>query len=119
VLVRDSAIVVDADTAEQPSFIARNPRTAAGIAANGRRLIFAVVDGRQLPYSDGMTLRETAMLMRALGARDAINLDGGGSSTLVYADPDSAGALRIANRPSDKGGERTVGDALAIIRRCR
>ena len=119
VLVRDSAIVVAVDSAGSASFVARNPRTAAGIAANGKRLLFAVVDGRQLPYSDGMSLRELATLMRGLGARDAINLDGGGSSTLVYAEPDSGGALRIANRPSDKEGERTVGDALAVIRRCR
>jgi exopolysaccharide biosynthesis protein len=66
-----------------------------------------------------MSLRELANLMLALGARDAINLDGGGSSTLVYADPTSGGALRIANRPSDKEGERAVGDALAVVRRCR
>ena len=119
VLVRDSVIVVAVDSAGSASFIARNPRTAAGIAANGKRLLFVVVDGRQLPYSDGMSLRELATLMRGLGARDAINLDGGGSSTLVYAEPDSGGALRIANRPSDKEGERAVGNALAVIRRCR
>lgn len=119
VLVRDSVIVVAVDSAGSASFIARNPRTAAGIAANGKRLLFVVVDGRQLPYSDGMSLRELATLMRGLGARDAINLDGGGSSTFVYAEPDSGGALRIANRPSDKEGERMVGDALAVIRRCR
>ena len=119
VLVRDSVIVVAVDSAGSASFIARNPRTAAGIAANGKRMFFVVVDGRQLPYSDGMSLRELATLMRGLGARDAINLDGGGSSTLVYAEPDSGGALRIANRPSDKEGERAVGNALAVIRRCR
>lgn len=116
VLVRDSAIVREVETEGQASFIARNPRTAAGIARGGTRLILAVIDGRQMPYSDGMSLRETAVLMLALGARDAINLDGGGSSTLVYAD--SAGALRVANRVSDKEGERAVGDALAIVRGC-
>ena len=65
-----------------------------------------------------MTLRELGELMLGLGARDAINLDGGGSTTLVYADPDSAGRLRIGNHTSDKGGERTVGDALAIVHAC-
>jgi exopolysaccharide biosynthesis protein len=60
-----------------------------------------------------MTLRELADLMRALGARDAINLDGGGSTTMVA---DSAGVLRIVNRPSDAAGERPVGNALAIVR---
>ena len=57
-------------------------------------------------------------LAGALGARDALNLDGGGSTTMVYADPDAAGRLRVANRPSDKEGERPVGDALAIVRAC-
>ena len=118
-LVRDSVIVADVDTTGQPSFsTARHPRTAAGLARGGKRLILVVVDGRQKPYSDGMSLRELANLMLALGARDALNLDGGGSSAMVYADPDSAGKLRVANRPSDKGGERAVGDALAIVRGC-
>lgn len=118
-LVRDSAIVADVDTTGQPSFsTGRNPRTAVGIARHGKRLILVVVDGRQKPYSDGMSLRELANLMLALGARDALNLDGGGSTTMVYADPDSARRLRVANRPSDKEGERPVGDALAIVRGC-
>jgi hypothetical protein len=118
-LVRDSIILPHLDSAGGVAFgKARHPRTAAGVGRGGRRLILAVVDGRQSPYSDGMSLNELAALMLALGARDAINLDGGGSSTLVYADPASAGALRIANRPSDKEGERAVGDALAIVNRC-
>ena len=115
-LVRDSVVLGVVDTEGQASFnVGRNPRTAVGIARRGRRLILVVVDGRQMPYSDGMSLRELANLMLALGARDAINLDGGGSSTLVYADPSSNAALTIANRPSDKEGERAVGDALAIV----
>ena len=118
-LVRDSVVVADVDTTGQPGFATgRHPRTAAGVAKDGKRLILVVVDGRQKPYSDGMTLRELANLMLALGARNALNLDGGGSTTMVYADPDSGGRLRIANRPSDKEGERPVGDALAIVRGC-
>ena len=71
-----------------------------------------------------MTLRETATLMLALGARDAINLDGGGSSTLMYADPSAPDGLRLANSPSDTSAngrhvERTVGDALGIVQTCR
>ena len=121
-LVRDSVVVGEVDTEGQASFIARNPRTAVGIARGGTRLILAVIDGRQKGYSDGMTLRETANLMRALGARDAINLDGGGSSTLVYA-AGAHGALMVANTPSDslptgQHVERAVGDALAIVKGC-
>ncbi|MEX2154004.1 MAG: phosphodiester glycosidase family protein [Gemmatimonadaceae bacterium] len=119
VLVRDSAISAAVDTEGAPGFAAgRHPRTAVGIAGNGKRLLLVVVDGRQKPYSDGMTLRELATVMLALGARDAINLDGGGSTTLVAADPDSTGALRVLNRPSDPTGERPVGNALAIVRGC-
>jgi hypothetical protein len=114
-LVRDSVIVPEVDTEGQVSFRNRNPRTAVGVARNARHLILVVVDGRQAPYSDGMTLRELADLMLTLGARDAINLDGGGSSALVYRDP-KANTLKVANRPSDPTGERAVGDALAIVR---
>jgi hypothetical protein len=117
-LVRDSAVAPGIDAAGQPSFRGRNPRTAVGITRDGRRIFLVAVDGRQPPYSDGMTLRELATLMLSLGASEALNLDGGGSTTLVYADPDSSGALRVANRPSDRGGERTVGNVLAIVREC-
>jgi exopolysaccharide biosynthesis protein len=115
-LARDSVIVAEVETEGQASFRARNPRTALGIANRGRRLILVVIDGRQVPYSDGTTLRETAEIMLALGARDAINLDGGGSSALVYRD--STKAMRIANKPSDATGERPVGDAVAIVKGC-
>jgi hypothetical protein len=119
ILLRDSAIVAGIDTAGGAGFAnGRHPRTAVGIARDGRRLLLVVVDGRQKPYSDGMTLRELADVMRSLGARDAINLDGGGSTTLVYGEPGTPGTLRIANRPSDPAGERPVGDALAIVRGC-
>jgi hypothetical protein len=117
-LTRDSTIVPEVDTEGQPSFRNRNPRTAVGISSNGKRLILAVVDGRQPLYSDGMTLRELATLMLALGARDAINLDGGGSSAFVHWSPDTK-KLRVGNRPSDAAGERAVGDALAIVKGCK
>jgi hypothetical protein len=120
ILLRDSIVVPAVNTEGGPSFATtRHPRTAVGISRNGRRLLLLVVDGRQKGYSDGMTLRELAEVMRDLGARDAINLDGGGSTTLVYADPAASTTLRIANRPSDPAGERPVGDALAIVAACR
>jgi len=52
--VRQAAV----ETEGQDSFRARNPRTAVGLGNNGKRLILAVIDGRQKPYSDGTTLRE-------------------------------------------------------------
>jgi len=117
-LLRDSVIVLDVDTVGGPSFAtARHPRTAVGIANNGRRLFLVVVDGRRLPYSDGMTLRELARLMLSLGARDALNLDGGGSTTMLVENAKTR-QLEIVNRPSDATGERFVGDALAIVKGC-
>lgn len=119
VLTRDSVIVPDVDTEGQASFSqARHPRTAVGIADRGRRLILLVVDGRQPGYSAGMTLRELGTLMLALGAPESLNLDGGGSSAIVLAHPDSAGRFRAVNKPSDPTGERAVGNALAIVKGC-
>jgi exopolysaccharide biosynthesis protein len=83
----------------------RHPRTAIGW--NGRRLFLVVVDGRQPPWSDGMTLDEMTWLFQRLRATDALNLDGGGSSALVLNG-------RVVNRPSDREGERAVGNALAL-----
>jgi hypothetical protein len=116
-LLRDSAVLGEVDSIGGAGFATtRHPRTAVGIAGNGRRVLFVVVDGRQPAYSVGMTNRELAGLMLALGARDALNLDGGGSTTMVVED--SSRALHVVNKPSDPTGERTIGDALAILRRC-
>jgi hypothetical protein len=118
ILLRDGAVVPQVDTEGSAGFAAsRHPRTAVGIASDGRRLLLVTVDGRQRPYSDGMTLRELANLMRALGARDAINLDGGGSTTMVVKTP-AARAITVVNKPSDPTGERAVGNALGIVRGC-
>lgn len=97
--------------------VTRHPRTAAGIADDGRRLLLVTVDGRQPGWSVGMRLDELGRLLLALGAQDAINLDGGGSTAMVVRRPGSY-SLRVVNRPSDKGGERPVGDAIAVIRSC-
>ncbi len=118
ILASDSAIARQVDTEGAASFaMSRHPRTAVGIASEGRRLLLVTVDGRQKPYSDGMTLRELASLMLALGARDAINLDGGGSTAMVVKSP-STRELTVVNKPSDATGERAVGNALAIVQRC-
>jgi exopolysaccharide biosynthesis protein len=117
-LLSDSSIVPDVDTEGAPGFATgRHPRTAVGFSSNGTRLLLVVVDGRRPGYSDGMTLRELANLMRALGAREALNLDGGGSTTMVISNP-RTNVLEIVNRPSDAAGERTVGNALAIVNSC-
>ena len=84
----------------------RNPRTLAGITARGHLLLVAV-DGRASAYSVGASFKESARIMQALGAIEAVNLDGGGSTTLTLG-------MEIANRPSDPTGERPIGDAIVI-----
>jgi hypothetical protein len=119
VLVRDSAIPAGAASAGAASFSGPNPRTAVGIGADGRRVLLVVIDGRRPGVTAGMTLQQTADLMRGLGAREALNLDGGGSSALVVKDAQLGRAPRLVTRPSDATGERAVGNALAVLSQCR
>lgn len=101
-----SGQIADGDVTGDGAFFGRQPRTAVGVTAD-RRLLLVVVDGRQSGYSVGMTLRELAQLMMDLGAVEAVNLDGGGSSEMVVNG-------LVANRPSD-GGERLVSSALVVL----
>jgi Phosphodiester glycosidase len=118
-LLRDGEVVVRSaagpegfDPPQAPSFFrtfvaGRNPRTLAGVRADGT-LLLVTVDGRRPGWSAGMTLPEAARLMRSLGARDAINLDGDGSSTMVVRG-------EVVNRPSDRVGERPVSNGLFVL----
>jgi len=94
----------------------RHPRTAAGTSQDKRYLYLAVIDGRQDNYSVGATTEETAQWMLQLGAYDALNLDGGGSTTLVTND--GKGNAQIRNRPihnkTAPGEERVNGNHLGI-----
>lgn len=85
---------------------ARHPRTAIGVREDGR-IVLAVVDGRQPKLSVGMTIPELASLMAEWGCREAINLDGGGSTTMIVGG-------KIVNHPSDAAGERPVSDAILV-----
>ena len=92
-----------------------HPRTAAGVSADGRTLWLLTVDGRQTRWSGGATTPELAQWLRALGADDAINLDGGGTTTMVVADAE--GRPRVLNRPIHlgiPGRERPSGSHLGI-----
>jgi hypothetical protein len=93
----------------------RHPRTAVGVNAGGDQLFLLVIDGRQVGYSEGATTRETAAILLELGAVDAVNLDGGGSTTLVIEDDD--GRPRVVNRPIHlglPGNERPNANALGL-----
>ena len=87
----------------------RAPRTAAGVSQDGRTLVLMVIDGRQPGWSEGVTLAQLATLMIEFGAWDAINLDGGGSSSFLHDD----GTQRVTNRPSD-GQFRAVANHLGV-----
>jgi hypothetical protein len=86
----------------------RHPRTAVAKLKDGKFLM-VTVDGRQ-KESVGMNLNELAALLLELGATDAMNLDGGGSTTMF------AGG-KVVNKPSDKEGERKVSDAILVFPR--
>jgi len=90
----------------------RNPRTAVGLDATGTKLVLLVIDGRKPGVSIGTGNADTAAEMLRLGCRQAINLDGGGSSVMAVRDPLS-GKMQILNTPSD-GHERAVANTLGI-----
>ncbi len=87
------------------------PRTAVGFSRDGRVMQVVTVDGRQAD-SGGVTLTELGLMMKRAGAHSALNLDGGGSSTLLAREPGSD-TLQVENSPSD-GNERTVPNGLAL-----
>ncbi len=93
----------------------RHPRSAVGVSKNGRYLILMTIDGRQPGYSEGASTGETAEWIRKLGAWNALNLDGGGSSALVIEAPD--GLPRVLNRPCGPpvGTERRVANHLGVF----
>lgn len=85
----------------------RHPRTAVGLNQDSTKVYFVVVDGRQPALSVGMSCAELADYMISIGCYQGVNLDGGGSSTMVVR-----GAIK--NSPSD-GNERSVGNALLAV----
>jgi exopolysaccharide biosynthesis protein len=88
-----------------------NPRTALGVTESGD-VVLATVDGRS-ETSGGMALADLADLMRSFGVMNALNLDGGGSTTMVV-DPEGDAPLSVVNDPSD-GDERAVNTTLQIV----
>jgi hypothetical protein len=102
-LLDDGAVVGNPG---DPLCTVRHPRTAMGVSADSRRLIWLVADGRRAGAA-GLTCDEEAFILASYGAADGVNLDGGGSSTMVVQ-----GAVK--NQPSD-GSPRVVSNHLALF----
>ncbi len=110
-LIKDARITITTESEGIAARFAsdRHPRTAIAKLKDGR-ILLATIDGRQPGVSVGMTLAELASLLLEFGAVDGINLDGGGSTTMVING-------KLVNAPSDQTGERAVSDALLIVER--
>jgi len=106
-LLRGGRIDIPAENFRSDVTTGTGPRTAFGLDKWGRYILL-IADGRQGFYSTGLTLPELAATMRKLGAVEAMNLDGGGSTAMAVRG-------RIINRPSD-GTERSVSNALLVMR---
>src|SRR5690606_33352636 len=108
-LVRNGRIAITAKRDGHNSMnmiLRRHPRTLLGTTKDGS-LILATIDGRRPGDTIGVNFVEAAQFMRWLGATQAINLDGGGSTAMVVG-------RKVVNRPSD-GAERAIGDALLVL----
>ena len=111
-LITNSVIATDLSTVEidtnfgNHSMQGEHPRTGVGIIAENH-FVFVVVDGRSPGYSRGVSLTEFAQIFADLGATDAYNLDGGGSSTMVFMG-------RVVNNPLGRNKERGTSDILYI-----
>jgi len=94
----------------------QNPRTAFGLSQDGRYLFLVTIDGRQEGYSDGSYDYETAGWLLLLGAHNGINMDGGGSTTLVVeGSTGNPVELNKSSAVADSGRERTVGSHFGIF----
>ena len=110
-LIRNGRIEIT-NAAEKilPSFVSDgHPRTAIAKLKSGQ-ILLVTVDGRQPGESIGMSLTMLADLLLEFGGVEAINLDGGGSTTMVIRN-------KLVNKPSDATGERPVSDAILIFPR--
>ena len=115
VLVDDGVVPIPPD----PNDLSVEPRTCIGVSEDGTKVWIMVVDGRNFYYSNGMSFVELGQFMKAVGSYDAINLDGGGSSTFFVRSAPGFSAddrFEIRNWPTDGGGvERAVSNGLLIV----
>jgi len=108
-IVRDGAMYISPRPALADQL---HPRTALGISAAGD-LVMATVDGRESGYSTGVDLEELAELMLSRGVVQALNMDGGGSTTMAVRLPGDP-EVSVVNRPSD-GYQRALANSLIVF----
>lgn len=108
-IIRDGKISIEngVESISETFSTTRHPRTAIGFNRDTTMLYLFTVDGRQPGFSLGMSLQELASYMLSWGVSEAINLDGGGSSTFILNGS-------VMNSPSDPDGERPVANALVV-----
>ena len=106
-LLKDGEVYSNSDTSKQP-------RTSIGIRADGT-VVMATMDGRGAGGAAGMSYKQAAEAMRALGCVDALNLDGGGSTTFVLRNPGEMKAKTVNNLSGST--ERAVANALVLMNR--
>jgi Phosphodiester glycosidase len=116
----NAQVVTDGKVTPPLVDIARNPRSAVGICADRKTLILIAIDGRQEGHSRGVTLGELGTILQTYGASNAINLDGGGSTSMVLKDA-ATGVFTTVNRPSDAAAhklpftiERPIVDVIGV-----
>lgn len=110
-------VVAKRDEGFGDNMYARHPRTAVGITSKGK-IVLVTVDGRT-GESKGVTLDDLAKLMQTLGCTHAMNLDGGGSTTMWVRGKAHAGVVNYPsdNKKFDHEGERAVANALLVLAR--
>lgn len=109
-IIRNGAVSVEwlQETIRESFCSDRHPRTAVGFSHDSTTVYFFTVDGRQPGYSIGMSLYQLADYMIEWGVYQGVNLDGGGSTTMVARG-------NVVNSPSDGSGERAVANGLMVI----
>lgn len=93
------------------------PRTAVGVSKEGDKVYLLIVDGRRSGYSIGAEYALLAKIFNIYNVHDAINLDGGGSSTFLVKDASASKGFKTRNRPTDSGGDRALPNGLAVVKK--
>jgi exopolysaccharide biosynthesis protein len=117
ILVTGALLLKDKEKAPLPEtslVITRHPRTSAGII-NNHKVLLLILDGRT-SQAEGMTLPQLTDMMISLHCQDAVNLDGGGSTTMWIKGKPFNGVVNMPcdNKTFDHLGERPVSDILII-----